>query len=93
MKETLHFTVEQHRVDYVFDRTWGHLRILVDDAPVVTDRMLFSLQYVKEFRFAVGGHAVVITKRRRRFLAGFHDSEYRVQADGRPVDVSLVTVP
>jgi hypothetical protein len=72
-----HFDVgeaEHHEVGFHFNRTWGPLRISVDDETVVKTFDIFRWATTERYELSVGEtecHHVVIEKTRKRWTGGF----------------------
>jgi hypothetical protein len=80
--------VEKHQVRFVFDQTWGPVRIWVDDHLVVKGFEMFSLSTVRTYAFAVGTderHQVEIVKTRRRWVGGLRKQSIVGRVDGNEV--------
>lgn len=86
-----HFEVgdaERHEVGFHFNRTWGPLRISVDDQPVIKKFRIFWPSRTERFELTVGQsehHDVVIEKRRSRFMGGFSPQQCVAYVDDREV--------
>jgi hypothetical protein len=79
---------ERHRVEFSFNRWWGGLKIKVDEAVVVSERLMFSFRMLRRFEFTVGQtekHLVLIEKKRAALFGGILPSTYRVFIDGQHV--------
>ena len=65
---------ERHEVGFRFNRTWGPLRIKVDDETVVKKFDMFRWTTTERYELTVGQserHDVVIEKKRKRWMGGF----------------------
>ncbi len=75
---------------FVFNQTWGPVRIWVDDNLVVKRFEMFSLATVRTYAFSVGAgeqHQVEIVKTRQRWGGG-------VRKQGSPdTSVGALTTP
>lgn len=79
---------EQHQVDFSFDQFVGNLEIRVDGQPLVKDFRMLSLKLTKRYEFMVGiteHHHIMIEKKRKLFLAGLRQQQYRIFIDGQLV--------
>ncbi len=79
---------EHHEVEFRFNRTWGPLRISVDDQPVVKKFEMFRWSTTERFELTVGEterHAVVIEKRRKRWVGGFFPHQCVAYVDDNEV--------
>jgi hypothetical protein len=80
--------VEKHQVRFVFNQTWGPVRIWVDDHLVVKGFEMFSLSTVRTYAFAVGTderHQVEIVKTRKRWVGGLRKQSIVGRVDGNEV--------
>ncbi len=78
---------EKHQVAFHWGQFFGHVRITVDETPVVKKNQPFTLRTprTRKFEFSVGQaeiHDVVIEKTRKRVLGGARKQECKVLIDG-----------
>ena len=77
--------VEKHEVRFVFDQTWGPVRIWVDDELVAKGFEMLSFATVKTYAIEVGTdekHQVEIVKTRMRFVGGLRQQAIVGRVDG-----------
>ena len=80
--------IEKHQVRFVFDQTWGRVRIWVDDHLVVKGFEMLNFSTVRTYEFAVGTderHQVEIVKTRKRWGGGLRKQSIVGRVDGNEV--------